>query len=347
MTLLTNPNTTKLSSGPGDEGNSASAVSVDVLPGDFLSVQFPGLSRIASLYVDNGRGTAPLFIKWNDTGRLLIVPPGAEGCYYSFSNDNSITVNQPSTEFPVRARLRAFSCHQPVFERFPGAGPLEAPWDVLNVPGSAVLGIQYTIPQPIGIGTGGWDANLLKPGIVITDSSKTAQKDLVSFSDIAIPARMRHQKLRYNGKWYFELSSTVAYPYGIIGVHNAMQFQGNSTAAVPANDLYFAYASGYYSLFSGSAVLYQNIVDNNPINSSGYGFALDLDNKLIYFRSSLGWAQNSDPELGRGGISISGMTFPIGPGVSSNGPTGQYAGSFGNERPFHFAVPRGFLAWNG
>lgn len=345
MPIIEGPDRFRLPTGGSSDQNAAVSLKADIQPGENCAVSLNELTRIESVYVDNTRAAASLYMQFDGTQRQLVIPPGAEGCYYTFSGSNSFTISHSSAEFPVRARLRLFSCHQPIYERFPGAARPECPWDVRNISGSSVLGIAYTQPQPVGIGTGGWDTNLLQSGITISDSSVTAKKDIVTFAAIALPARMRHQKLRIGGKWYFELWDKTTYSYAKIGLFNSAQFNGVVANGVIANDFYFAYSSGYYSLFSGPTVLQQNIVDNSFTNA--IGFAVDLDAKLVYFRSALGWALNGDPVNGKNGLSINMLTFPIGPGVASDGKTGTFLGSFGNARPFVYNVPQGFLAWNG
>lgn len=349
MPILTNPNIRKLPTGSGGEGNAAAFVAIDVMPGEVCDVEMSGFSRIESLYVDNTRGAAQLFIRFNDTMRQITVPPGAEGCYFTYSADNGFTVQQPSQDFPVRARIRAFSCHQTIFERFPGAGLPECPWDVNNLQGGRVPGILYTQIIPTGLGKGGWDRTLLVPNsaATISDSGNNTGGDVYSVLASALPIRMRQIKARSSGKWYFELSWNGTGGDAGVGLFNTSQFNGVLGNASASNDL-FVNMGGYICLGPAAYSAYPN----NPLvvppnGGSPIGFAIDLDAGKAYIRSAEGFVAGSDPVSGVNSIIISGMIKPLLPGISSFGAPGNITIAAGNTHPFWYPLPAGYAPWNG
>lgn len=200
--------------------------------------------------------------------------------------------------------------------------------------------VEVASEATMGDGLNSWDPDQTTPGVVYTNSDKTAEAGLVS-----APARRGAQadQFRSTGKWYFE--ARINEPGLITGGSDVgLAYEGwNGEEEVGGTGT----GAGWSLVFNGSS--YHNGTPGSSVPAPGADgvarFAFDADSGNLWVGTTVDWAGGGSPELGTV-PTFTGVTGPISPAFSSGDTTSIVRVTLAMTlADFASPVPTGFAPW--
>ena len=349
MTGIVTTQFNSLPNGPSANGNAMASIEFDLVADEIVSIDVnngapgQGLSRIESLYVDNTRGGGYLFFVFNDVKRLLIVPPGAEGCYPTYSAASYFRVGQSQSKNGVHVRCKAFACTKFSFERFPGAGGLlQNPLDFNNTNGASTAAA--AAPAQIIPPVTGWSKLFASPKVTFPVFNRVVTNNITAPTTIVWSTS--HTAATAAGPRYFEL--TFEGIQTVDGIGLARHTEETTGAQISTNVLVVSngiivnvfpgsnYNSAYeYGVFqpNGSGAPADSVV----------GFVIDMLHGAMSVISANNYvAQASHHGLGSSyGINLADFNFAAfaySPAIRLTGSGSSLSCTANTTGPFHYAA---------